>query len=325
MKIETINNEEFSQLVFNRLIEFGGLATPGHIDYFRSYYGFDFIDLSFGVIHPDGEIICLLTRHTIDSAPHYGWYGQPAKLICQGFGEMQSRAEQVAQAHLNNLWADGGVIDFQEPAGEMSFFSKALLQMGITPHVYPEQVIKIASDALMLSGMRKVFRQNIRWGMRNLECAVLDSDSITKEDFLDFEKFHITVAGRRTRSHDTWLAQMNLVLAGESYLITSHLNGSLVGMSLFAASGARAYYSVGVYDRDLFRFPLSHYPIWRGLLHARELGCKEFSMGESMYVGAADSLGNTPSEKECNISHFKRGFGGDIRTAIRFSGPLSIK
>lgn len=324
MKIVTLADPEFTQHVRKRLFMTGGVTTPGHIEYFKSYYEHDFTDLSFGVIHPKGEIICLLTRHLVNGLPHYGWYGQPAKLYCQGDGEEQSQAERVAQAYINTLWQDGSFIDFLESTGEMNFLSKALLQMEVVPRVFPEQVIKMASDALMLSDMRKVFRQNINWGARNLECVVLDADSVTEEDFHRFEEFHIKVSGRRTRSHASWVAQMNLVLSGENYLVTSNLSGSLVGMSLFAASGERAYYSVGVYERSLFHFPLSHYPIWLGIVHARNMGCQEFSMGESVYAGVTDSFGRLPSEKECNISHFKRGFGGDIRAAIRLSGHLSV-
>ncbi|MGL5813381.1 MAG: hypothetical protein ACRCYW_08655 [Aeromonas sp.] len=324
MKIETLSSEIFKEHVYKRLLEFGGLATPGHIEYFKGYYGFDFSDLSFGVIYPGGEVLCLLTRHISDGVSHYSWYGQPVRIICRGQGDKQLRAEQVAQNHLYSLWKDGDIIDFQEPTGEMSFFAKTLLQMGVTPRIFPEQIINITSDLSMLGDMRKVFRQNIKWGERNLNCAILNKDNITEGDFDAFEQFHITVAGRRTRSHSTWRAQMKLVLTGENYLISSYLDNNLVGMSLFAASGERAYYSVGVYDRDLFNYPLSHYPIWRGILHAKNLGCKTFCMGESFYSGVLDSLGRIPSEKECNISYFKRGFGGGIYSFIRFLGNISV-
>lgn len=324
MKIVTTDDQTFKDAVRSRLFSLGGVSTPGHIEYFKNYYGLDFTDLSFGVIHPNGEVICLLTRHMVDGSLHLGWYGQPAKIFCRGIGERQSQAEQVAQAYLNSLLQDSNFIDFQEPAGEMSFFSKTLLQMGIGPRICPEQVIRLADDELMLRDMRKVFRQNINWGIRNLHCVVLDADRITEEDFHRFEAFHIAVAGRRTRSHASWLAQLKLVLDGENYLITSSLNDNLVGMSLFAASGERAYYSVGVYERSLFHHPLSHYPIWCGIRHARDIGCREFSMGESFYPGVVDSSGRLPSEKECNISHFKRGFGGNINTSVRFSGCISV-
>lgn len=324
MKIVTMYDQDFKNLVRARLFSLGGLSTPGHIEYFKNYYGFNFTDLSFGVIHPNGEVICLLTRHVVDGLTHFGWYGQPAKIICRGTGEKQSQAEQAAQTYLSSLLQDGVFIDFQEPAGEMSFFSKTLLQMGINPRICPEQILRIVDDELMLRDMRKVFRQNIKWGIRNLSCVVLDAESITEDDFLRFEAFHIAVAGRRTRSHSSWLTQLKLVLDGESYLVTSSLNDNLVGMSFFAASGERAYYSVGVYERGLFHHPLSHYPIWCGIRYARDIGCRELSMGESFYPGVVDSSGRITSEKECNISHFKRGFGGGIHTSVRFLGCISV-
>lgn len=324
MKIETLSNQRFEQVVHERLLGLGGLMTPGHIEYFKNYYDFDFEDLSFGVFYPGGGIIFLLTRHMVNDMAHYGWYGQPAKLLCQMGGEQRLQAELVVQAHLLSLLQGGGVIDFQEFAGEMSFIAKALLLMGISPRVCSEQVIRLTSDVSMLADMRKVFRQNINWGAHHLECKIIDACSVTAEDFQRFEAFHIAIAGKRTRSHASWLDQMKLVQTGENFIVMSHLNGNLAGMSLFAASGKLAYYSVGVYERALFHFPLSHYPIWLGILRARDMGCSEFSMGESVYSDVMDSLGHLPTEKECNISHFKRGFGGDIKASLRFHGKFSL-
>ncbi|MBL0544320.1 hypothetical protein JD507_03675 [Aeromonas jandaei] len=324
MKIETLSNDEFKKLLDERLLEFGGLRTPGHIEYFKKYYNVSFEDLSFGVFYPEGEIIVLLTRHMENESAHYGWYGQSALLLCKGKAEQQRQAELVAQAHLLSLLQERGVIDFQESSSDMSFVARALLVLGISPRVYSEQIIRLVSDKLMLSDMRKVFRQNINWGASHLECKIIDAHNVIEQDFLDFEEFHVAVAGRRTRSHDSWVEQMKLVQTGENFLVVSHLNETLVGMSLFAASGRRAYYSVGVYERELFHFPLSHYPIWLGILHSRDMGCVEFSMGESVYKNVINSLGHLSTEKECNISHFKRGFGGDIRPSLRFYGDLKI-
>ena len=324
MKIVTLSDPLFAQLYRCRLLELGGLSTPGHIDYYRCYYESDFKDLSFGVFYPEGEIICLLTRHEVNGLAHYGWYGQPARLLCQGDGEKKRQAELIVQAHFISLLQGGGVVDFQEFSSETSIISKALLSMGVSPRVFFEQVIRLTANTTMLSNMRKVFRQNINWGAHNLECKIIDKDCVTEAYFQRFEEFHIAVSGRRTRSHDSWVEQMRLVQTGENFLVVSHLNETLVGMSLFAASGKRAYYSVGVYERELFHFPLSHYPIWLGILHSRDMGCVEFSMGESVYNNVINSLGHLSTEKECNISHFKRGFGGEIRSSLRFYGDLKI-
>ncbi|NJI08997.1 hypothetical protein [Aeromonas veronii] len=322
MKIETLSNKDFERTLHQRLLNYGGLMTPLHIEYFKNYHAFDFEDISFGVFYPGGEIICLLTRYMSSNSIRYSWYGQPARLLCQGGGEKKHQAELVAQAHILSLFKNGGGVDFLEVASEMSFIAKVLLSRGVSPRVFSEQVIRLTSDELMLSDMRKVFRQNINWGARNLQCRVIDTHNVTEKDFLDFEEFHVAIAGRRTRSHESWLNQMNLVQAGENFLVVSHLSGELVGMSLFAASGKRAYYSVGVYNRDLFHLPLSHYPVWLGMLRSRDMGCTEFSMGESMYGNVIDSLGKYPTDKESGISHFKRGFGGEIRASLRFYGDF---
>jgi len=64
-----------------------------------------------------------------------------------------------------------------------------------------------------------------------------------------------------------------------------------------------AYYGIGCSLEGVN----SHAIIWQAILHAKELGCKTFEMGEQVWTG---------DEKLINISKFKRGFGGECYTRL---------
>jgi hypothetical protein len=48
--------------------------------------------------------------------------------------------------------------------------------------------------------------------------------------------------------------------------------------------------------------------MWRGIQHARQIGCVRFETGEQRYPNDDAS---PPTEKELGIARFKASFGGD--------------
>jgi lipid II:glycine glycyltransferase (peptidoglycan interpeptide bridge formation enzyme) len=127
-----------------------------------------------------------------------------------------------------------------------------------------------------------------------------------------FRLLHRQAAGRETRSRKTWDLEYEMVLQGEAFVVLAYLEQALVTAALFLYSPRYCYYGVSASNRDLFDKPLSHIVLWTAILHAKGLGCRFFEMGKQLYPGQGDPL---PTQKELNISTFKRGFGG--KTQIR--------
>lgn len=326
MKLLDSKHPDFETLRREILMRQGGLLSPGHCDYYQAYFEHFFEDCSFALVRGDSRMLLLVTRHWSQGRAVYSWYGRPVQLIDELIPQDRAQSEGLAIKQVQQLLTPGCEFDYQAMTSAIDWLSKLLLSMGVAPSSVIEQKIPLHSNEQLLESCRKVYRQNFRWGMQNLACRIIDSHNVTPTDFEKFEAFHIAVAGRRTRSAASWLAQLELTKHGENFLILTEYEERLVGASLFAAVGLQAYYSVGVYDRDLFHMPISHYPVWLGLLHARELGCKVMDMGESYYAGVPDSTGRVPDEKECQISHFKRGFGGELIMGLRFRfhSPLAV-
>ena len=126
-----------------------------------------------------------------------------------------------------------------------------------------------------------------------------------------FRQLHIREAGRETRSEESWSRQLEIVQAGEAFVVFGHVDDRLVSAGLFMHSETNCYYGVSASRRDLFEKPLFHALMWTANLHAKKIGWRRFEVGEQLYPNHPQYL--PPTKKEIDISGFKAGFGGHTR------------
>ena len=154
------------------------------------------------------------------------------------------------------------------------------------------------------SHFRKSYRSLIITGERIWNTEVL-SDSIEIDVWEEFRSLHLAVAGKVTRSKESWDMQYRSVKNGESFLVVLRNDTKkLVGAGLFACTKDEGSYSVGVYDRQFFDKPLGHVVQYRAIQEMQQRGCRWYFIGRRFYPSDQP----TPSEKELSISHFKEGF-----------------
>ena len=167
-----------------------------------------------------------------------------------------------------------------------------------------------ATEAEIRSHLRKSYKSLVNWGLRNLELSLIDRDNPDYAAFCEMREFHRAVAGRATRSDQTWELQFEMIRAGESYAVLGRLAGRLVAASLVSHGSRAAYYGVGIYDRALMADgkPVGHASVFRAILHARSLGLREFMLGEVTATG---------EQKADNIALFKKGFATRVLAESR--------
>lgn len=155
--------------------------------------------------------------------------------------------------------------------------------------------------------IRKSYKSLINKGFK-LWTIVEITDNIDYQ-FNEFRKLHFEVAGRKTRSDESWEIQMSNLKRGCAKLICAYNNEKkLVGGAFFDLTKHEANYSIGVYDRKLFDLPIAHAIQWKAIEIFKELGLKKYKIGLIL----RNNLLNQVSEKELAISTFKSGFGGDL-------------
>lgn len=299
------------------------LYSPLHRDYYQEYSQLGYKPLSIAFMIK-GQIIAVLPLTLSKCDNRLGFYGFPCQLfIAPALASAQVRE---VQAHALDYLLDAAKLysasTLYRPAQNHSpdLIALRLLELGANIHSSFQHSISLQHDEkMLLSSMRKSWRKSIRWGESNMSMEVVNAESGNQQQAIDaFRELHYRESKRQTRSALTWDIQKQMLAEKQSFLVMGYLGSELVAASLFAYYAHRAYYSSAAYRRDLFPSPISHFPVWLGILEAKRIGCQWLDMGELYYPNLKMLNGQTPTHKECSISHFKRGFGGEFLLSVDY-------
>ena len=179
---------------------------------------------------------------------------------------------------------------------------------GAIPCLQHELYLDLSPEMKTIKGgIRDSFRSLITAGARHWEIGLLTSES--PSIWHEFKQLHFDVAGRATRSAESWDMQLQRVKIGSSFLVylRNHF-GQMVGAGFFSLSRDEGQYDVGAYDRALFDKPLGHVVQYRAIQELKARGIRWYKIGARPF--ACDSP--VPTEKEMSISDFKQGFASHI-------------
>lgn len=209
-------------------------------------------------------------------------------------------------------------INFVDSIGESGSWADFVLDSSCKDTVRYEYVVNLNENLdFIKSNFRRRYKTLINKSMNLWVFDIYDGcdDALIE----DFREFHYKVSGRRTRSKESWILQQKQVNSGEGFIIkVSDLFGNMVGISLFLYSKSEGIYAVGVYDRSLFDQPIGHGVQWVAIKKLKELGVKNYIIGEFHPSWQRDGI----TEKELNIENFKRGFATDIRAKLAWQVSL---
>ena len=190
-----------------------------------------------------------------------------------------------------------------ELSGTNHIWYRLLMEKGATAHPFHELYVDLMlSPEEIHRKWRKSYRSLIHEGERLFNIEV--HETVTSTLFDEFRQLHFNVAGRVTRSLDTWKKQEKAIREGRGFLVTARQkNGELIGAAFYEFSRDEAVYSVAAYRRDLFDQPISHVIHNRAIQHMKLCGLRWYHIGTRVYPG--DMV--KPTDKELSISYFKEG------------------
>jgi hypothetical protein len=294
--------------------------------YYPAVFGARRSDESFAVVHNDRPVLlalCARGEGVLD------WYGLPSGFFAsEGQApDLVASAIKTAFEHIAGLveqhGLDGVVARDAEIAGVLSPIGEECLNRYYQPSLHFSAHATLGEgEAGLRRGLRKSFKSLLNWGQRNLAVAIVDHANPDRDGFHRYQEFHRKIAGRVTRPQASWDVMYDCIASGHGELVLASLEGELVAATMVVDGDAVAYYASGVYDRDRFDKPLTHWPLWLAMLHACERGMQRFDLGEVPLAGVA-------SDKEVNIGYFKRGFATNIVPWIewnwsRIAGPKGL-
>lgn len=135
---------------------------------------------------------------------------------------------------------------------------RLLMEKGAAAHPLHELYVDLAlSPEEIHRRWRKSYRSLIHKGERLFDVEVYET--VSSSLFDEFRQLHFNVAGRATRSFETWKIQEKSIRSGCGFLVTARQkDGELIGAAFYEFSRDEAVYSVAAYRRDLFDQPVSH-------------------------------------------------------------------
>ena len=151
--------------------------------------------------------------------------------------------------------------------------------------------------------IRKSYKPLVSSGLKNWSVFVLDE--YCENTWRQFRELHLSVAGRVTRSLESWDIHHNAIASGEAFLVyVCSQTGEMVGGGVFDMSSNEGNYSVATYKKSLSDQPLGHLVQYQAILTLIEKGRSRYFIGTRFY---RENLPDV-TEKQVNISSFKAGF-----------------
>ena len=157
---------------------------------------------------------------------------------------------------------------------------------------------------------RKSYKPLINKGLREWKLEILSSETINRSTWEEFRLLHKEVAGKVTRSIESWNIQYEMIEQGSAFMVSSRdiESSKLIGGGLFQYTKHEGIYSVAAYDRSLFDNAIAHPVQHLAIEHMKSLGLIWYRIGEKLYPQSNPS----PTQKEIDISKFKEGFCSKI-------------
>ncbi|MBF8274679.1 MAG: hypothetical protein HW380_3784 [Magnetococcales bacterium] len=293
------------------------LYSSASMAYYREYSGVQgWDDISFVICQGDLPVYgVLMALHKDGSGKNnVSAFGMPVYAIARPELEMtrRGREHKLLKAEIERILCElaPARVLFQDYfVCQLSDLGDILLQNGgVASPLFTQVVDLTVGEEMLRQGLTKSYKWCVNWGLKHLNLTVLDSNSMKMEDMESFRQLHIEVAGRETRSLQSWALQYEMVRRGEAFAVYGTIAGELVTAALFVYSPTYCFYGVSASKRTTQDKLLSHGVLWKAMLHASSLGITQFETGRQDYPRQGDPV---PTSKELGISSFKRGFGGD--------------
>ena len=199
--------------------------------------------------------------------------------------------------------------------GYISIITRRFLMQGVIPSAHFSSIIDLDNSLEYLhKRVRKSYKSLVNWGAKFLSIELFDYSNITLSIMEKFQNLHFSVAGKKTRSDDSWRIQYEMIQNNEAFLLLGKSDQQVITGSFYMFSSNVCYYGVSASIREMFDKPLSHSLVWKAIEYAKLHGCRYFEMGEQKYIGSFNEA--EVDEKQLSISDFKAGFGGDVRVSV---------
>lgn len=152
----------------------------------------------------------------------------------------------------------------------------------------------------IFSNFRKSYKSLINKKLNDLKMQIIYKNEC-KEDWAEFRELHKLVAGRSTRSKETWNIQEQNIKNGNGLFINFKINNQLISGSFFDMTKKDMKYSLSVTHCDYFNYNCNHKAIAEAIKFGIKNNIQKIHLGNLRH--------KEKDKKLINIFFFKKGFG----------------
>lgn len=189
-------------------------------------------------------------------------------------------------------------------------------QFGFNEYSIQTSIINLKDDeAKLWSNLRSRYKQYINKAKREFEIIVVDAKKPSFKLHEIYRHLHFLASGKHTRSKETFNLQFEMLKSDNAIFIGLQKKSKIYAISYFLHDEEFAYFASAADDPNLkTNIPLEHLIMWEAILYYKKRGLKYFETGWQQF---GTQFFDFPSQKDKDISFFKRGFGGEIVSLYR--------
>lgn len=163
--------------------------------------------------------------------------------------------------------------------------------------------------------VRKSYKSLINWGKKNFKTVIAPDTEPIAVALKNFAELYHATSGQ-VLTDKYWQVIQKHLESGGGELILGYYSGLLISGALFIDTQSVTNYTMAAYDREHFDKPLGHWPIFLGMMRAKERHQRWFDIGD------IDTPQTSESKKYSNIAFFKKGFSSRTVKSIEWIVPF---
>lgn len=333
MEIILLDNDNNSEVKWNEACEKSNDAWFWHTTYWMNYVihykpEYNPIQKSFFVKENNGIIaVCPLILENDEGQKKFSFssFAVPSPALSDQIGgKKQKKIRDFIFEYIDDqakmLEVKKASFRFS-PLADVSIQSRGypsnyLLKYGYLDATLNTQILDVSPDPEHLrSDVRKGHKYDINRASKMLEVHIFDAKSIDRATFDLYCDLHHKDAGIITRPQITFDIMFDWITKGYAILVGARLKGKdqFVGFSYHIIYKSGAYYASACNDPDSGEMPIAHFILWESIRWLHNNGMRFFEIGWQFY---GPELHYHTTNKEYQISKFKRGFGGEQMSQI---------
>jgi len=287
-----------------------------YIEYQKRYNSnCNYQNIGFEISDNKNKLFCPLTLENNGLEKNLNFFGKPI-VICNGIN-----FDNVFKKELMNIFSklieENSIKNFiyKMYTNKSDIENVLKNESEIIDAIYTENRIDLEQPLnKILNDFTKGHKSSVKKEYKELSYHIYDHTNYKKNQILEMMTLHETVTNKKTRSKQTWLANEEMIINKQGFLVKVLDNGKLISYAFFFHNKFYAIYFSSCTNRETFNSfkNITHKTIWKSIEYLKNIKCKYLTLGHTNTLYYKNNI----VDKRSNIERFTASFGGHQQNYI---------